>query len=180
MDTKDDFWRVFTPEKTPQKVAPAIQVLTKTGRTSGERPPVSTKMEKRNICTSFCAVSWNFMNCHGCFSWIAPWICSWISLLGCSRSYFLKPPIPYISTGCKQRLRGSVAASGRSAGHGFQKALKVLRQFLRKQRVNDQNKGWTRDPQGWLVIPSRELSYCWWFRNPVNSPVEVGTSSHFL
>lgn len=64
------FGRVFTPEKTPQKVAPAIQVLTKTGRTSGERPPVSTKMEKRNICTSFCAVSWNFMNCHGCFSWI--------------------------------------------------------------------------------------------------------------
>ena len=55
---------------------------------------------------------------------------------------FFEAPNPrYILTGCKQRLCGSVAASGRSAEHGFQKALKVLRQFLRKQRVNDQNKG---------------------------------------
>ena len=27
----------------------------------------------------------------------------------------------------------------------------------------------------WLAV-----SYCWWFRNPVNSPVEVGRLSHYL
>ena len=30
-------------------------------------------------------------------------------------------------------------------------------------------------PDAHLILP-----YCWWFRNPVNSPVEVGSLSHYL
>ena len=30
----------------------------------------------------------------------------------------------------------------------------------------------------WGNVTSSILMYCWWFRNPVNSPVEVGSWSH--
>ena len=32
--------------------------------------------------------------------------------------------------------------------------------------------------KNWL--PSRDWTYCWWFWNPVNSPVEVGSLSHLF
>ena len=36
---------------------------------------------------------------------------------------------------------------------------------------------WARPPWKWQVLP---YIYVWWFRNPVNSPVEVGSLSHYL
>ena len=41
--------------------------------------------------------------------------------------------------------------------------------------------GWwkieSKTPQNYQVHDS---SYCWWFRNPANQPVEVGSLSHYL
>ena len=40
---------------------------------------------------------------------------------------------------------------------------------------------WKMAPNGKREIPGKNTKwYCWWFRNPVNSPVEDGSLSHYL
>ena len=41
-------------------------------------------------------------------------------------------------------------------------------------------KGWYTDPPENARLFPWYRSYCWWFRNPLNSPVEVGSLSHYL
>ena len=41
-------------------------------------------------------------------------------------------------------------------------------------------KGWYTDPPENARLFPWYRSYCWWFRNPLNSPVELGSLSHYL